>query len=334
MRRLAIVVDEFALSSLPRLDEDLARAGALVLRSFRGLPNPHLLRRLPEYRGAAVVGGSDRASLVARLEAATATVGAPVIAALPPRVPPAPELRGPGVVDLLPAGAPRAADRVLLMAQVPIVSGARPPVRPAAAPPRPGALPGRPAPAAERVFGSEARVVAVASSTGGVWVLAETLRTMAGREPTVLVAQHMEGEFVAFFAEWLASVSGLRATVVEESLPLTRGALYLAAGGRDLVVDGDRVAAAPASSRYVPSGDRLLATAARALGARCAGVVLSGMGADGAEGLREVLKAGGRAICQLPATAVVPSMPESALRLAPGAMALPPEALADALLAS
>ena len=53
----AIVVDDWALQAIPGLERDLARGGALVMRSFKGLPNPHLLRR---YRGAAVVGGPDR----------------------------------------------------------------------------------------------------------------------------------------------------------------------------------------------------------------------------------------------------------------------------------
>ncbi len=96
MNRLAVVLDDYALAALPGLDGALAGAGALVLRSFRGLPNPQLLRRMPGCRGAAVVGGSDRRSLVARLETATATLGAPVIAALPRGVAPARDLRGPG----------------------------------------------------------------------------------------------------------------------------------------------------------------------------------------------------------------------------------------------
>ena len=55
MNRLAVVVDDYSLGVLPGLDAQLAHAGTMVLRSFRGLPNPQLLRRLPEYDGAAVV---------------------------------------------------------------------------------------------------------------------------------------------------------------------------------------------------------------------------------------------------------------------------------------
>jgi len=333
--RPAVVIDDYALAAFPQLDRCLAEAGALVMRSFRGLPNPQLLRRFPGYRGAAVVGGSDRRSLLERLETATATLAAPVVAALPRGVLPGAELRGPGVVDLLPAGTPGAAERILLMAQVPIVSGGGRTSAGASSKPGPGPAPARsdPRPAAAPGGGGlPDRIVAVASSTGGVWVLAEVLRGLAGRgRHAVLLAQHLEADFVPFFADWLGTISSLRPVLVGDPRAIEPGVVYLPRGGDDLVVEGARVAAAPASSRFVPSADRLMRSAARHLGARCAGLVLSGMGSDGSEGLREVAAAGGRAVCQLPASAAVPSMPENALRRAPGAGAVAPAALADAL---
>lgn len=330
---LAIVVDDYALAAVPGLDRDLARGGALVMRAFRGLPNPQLLRR---YRGAAVVGGPDRTGLLSRLERASASVAAPVIAILPPGVDPSPELRGPGVVDLVPAGARDVGRRILLMARVPVVTAVRAARAVEVRPPRPdpraaGAPPGdtTPPPAPE---GSGGEVVAVASSTGGVWVLAALLRALPPCGRAVLVAQHMEAEFVPFFADWLQGASGWRTVLVDEPVPLADGVAYVPAGGRDLVVDGSLLRAPPAASRFVPCADRLLASAA-ALGARATGVVLSGMGTDGAEGLAAIARHAGRAICQAPATAVVPSMPEAALRRTPGAAAVLPPALAAAVAA-
>jgi two-component system chemotaxis response regulator CheB len=81
----------------------------------------------------------------------------------------------------------------------------------------------------------------------------------------------------------------------------------------------------------VPCADRLLRTLGGCFGARSTGVVLSGMGSDGAEGLAELVRRGGAAICQTPETAIVPSMPESALRRAPGAIAVLPDQLAAML---
>ncbi|HEX9052015.1 MAG TPA: chemotaxis protein CheB, partial [Anaeromyxobacter sp.] len=175
-------------------------------------------------------------------------------------------------------------------------------------------------------------VVAVASSTGGVWVLAALLRELPRDGRAVLVAQHMEPEFVPFFADWLQSASGWRTVLVQDATPLAPGAVYLPGGGRDLVLDREVLRAMPASSRFVPCADRLLASAAER-GGRATGVVLSGMGGDGAGGLAEIARRGGRALCQAPASAVVPSMPESALRRTPSALALPPPALPGAIAA-
>jgi chemotaxis response regulator CheB len=314
------------------------------MRSFKGLPNPGLLRR---FHGAAVVGGFDRVSLLARLEAATTSLSAPVIAVLPKGCDPSPELRGPGVVDLIPALSKRAAERVLLMARVPIVSStrgaaARPPIRvaqvrgdeamtpaPALTPlaiPVPPSLPAERAPLPAPVRDGE--LLAIASSTGGVWVLAAMLRELRPRDRAVAVAQHLEGEFVPFFAEWLQATSGWPTVVVDGAASFAPGVVYVPAGGCDLLVEGDRVVAASACSRYVPNGDRLLESAAKALGPRALGLVLSGMGSDGALGLAELARRGGRAICQDPASAVVGSMPESALRRTPSAAMAPPERLA------
>lgn len=327
---LAIVVDDYALAALPGLDRDLANRGAMVMRSFRGLPSPHLLR---QFRGAAVVGAPDQLGLIARLERASATVRSPVIGVLPAGASPS-ALRGPGIVDLLPAGTRDAAERVLLMSRVPIVSSG-PPARQA----RSGDAGRRPAPAdapPPRALGGGgadpgAFPIAVASSTGGVWVLAELLRALARRDRPVFVAQHMEAEFVPFLAEWLTSVSGWPTTIVDRPGPLQAGTVHLAQGGADLVLAPGLVAAAPATSRYLPSGDRLLRTAAVTLAPRVVGVVLSGMGSDGAEGLAELARRGGLAVCQSPASAVVPSMPESAIRRVPGAAVVPPDGLVAAV---
>jgi two-component system chemotaxis response regulator CheB len=329
----AVVLDDHVLEVFPGLDAALADAGALVMRSFKNTPNPQLLRR---HAGVAVVGGKDKLALMARLERATTTLAAipaPVVAVLPRGVPPTPDLLGPGVVDLLPAGTPRPAERILLMAKVPVVTGSRPRLRavgPVAAPslgvatPPPAHNPSaRPLPG-----GPVHQLVAVASSTGGVWVVGAMLRELPSAGRAVAVAQHMDAEFMSFFAQWLGDTSGWQVVTVDRDTPLQAGAVYVPAGGLDLVIEGDRARALPSTSRYVPSADRLLASAATR-GASAVAVVLSGMGRDGAAGLAAVVRAGGTGICQEPRTAVVASMPESALGAAPGARVAAPEVLAS-----
>ena len=169
--------------------------------------------------------------------------------------------------------------------------------------------------------------MAVASSTGGVWVVGAMLRELSGTGRAVALAQHMDAEFMSFFAQWLGDASGWHVVLVDDAEPLRAGSVYLPAGGKDLVIEGARARAVPSRSRFVPSADRLLASAA-SRGASAVAVVLSGMGADGAAGLAEVVRAGGTGICQEPATAAVASMPESALRTTPSARIAGPDALA------
>lgn len=332
MTRLAAVVDDYALEVLPGLERDLAQAGVAVLRCFERLPSPGMLRRLPDCQGVAVLGGKDLPSLRARLETATATLSAPVIAALPQGAASLPELRGPGVVDLIPAGTCGAAERVMLMSRVPIVSASGRRAAPSTAPRAAGEPVAGPSAPPAAGGATPERVLAIASSTGGVWVLAGVLQAYRPRHDTsVLVAQHMDTEFVAFFADWLASTTPWVTVLVKDAVPLEAGRLYLASGGRDLVAEAGHVAAMPAQSRYVPCADRLFQTVAAAHGRRARAAVLSGMGADGAEGLAEVARRGGRIVCQTPGSAVVPSMPECALRRCPGAELAPPELLAEVL---
>lgn len=344
-KAVAVVVDDYSLHAFPRLEHDLGQAGALVMRCFKGLPNPNLLRRFPQHQGVAVLGGADRAGLVVRLELATSTLKTPVVAVLPERVEPSAGLRGPGVVDLIPAGAAGAAERIVLMARVPIISLGHkepPPARDRAlgarsfavsAPSsqaRPPFAPGAPA---EGKNPESLEVIGVASSTGGVWVLAKLLQDLPqDLGLAVLVAQHMSAEFVGSFCEWLSSVSGWRTIIVDQETPITPGAVFVAAGGLDLCVQGRNVMAGAPSSRHVPCADRLLKTLALSYGRRATGVVLSGMGSDGAQGLAEIVKGTGRGFCQQPSTAIIASMPESALKAAPAALALSPEALPAALI--
>jgi len=335
MKALAVWVDDYSLRALPGLDGELSRAPALVMRSFGRLPNPSTVGQLGKYRQVAVVGGSDFNDVVRRIELATTSLRIGVIGVLPVGVPFPAGLRGPGLVDLLTANTPAAAKRIALMADVPIVSG-RAQRMEGALPERP-ALPEAPLPplaaSTATLAGLDCAAFAIASSTGGCWVLADLLRSLDGRRVgPVLVAQHMDPEFAGFFARWLEASSGRRTCVVSELTRLADDTVYIAQGGCDLcVVDAQHVMSAPASGRFVPSANRLFKTFAEAFGSRGTAVVLSGMGEDGAEGLGVVVRRGGTGLCQLPSTAIIPSMPASAQRAAPGVLALSPEALSAAL---
>ncbi len=344
METLAVWVDDYALKALPSLEQELARRSALVMRSFGRLPNPATVAQLAQYRQVAVVSGKDLPQLVSRIEMATTTLKVGVIGVLPPGCAAQALLRGPGLLDVLNPKHGGAADRIALMSKVPIVSGRAKVLEPETPSAHPGvgraagALPIsaglEPSPGAPAPIGPDSPGLAIASSTGGCWVLADLLRMTRGRRRgPVLVAQHMDAEFTDFFASWLESATGRRTVLVHEGVALHHDVVYVPGGGGDLVVadDGLHVFSAPASGRFVPSANRLLRTFAKAFGDRATAVVLSGMGDDGAAGGTEVLKLGGQLYCQHPSSSIVPSMPESAMKASPRALALAPEALGAAL---
>ena len=177
------------------------------------------------------------------------------------------------------------------------------------------------------------RVVAVAVSTGGPSALAQILPGLPpDLDAAVLVAQHMPPGFTASLARRLDSLSAMRVTEVEDGEPLVGGRVYLARGGAHLrVARGGRAGALPVAALdegapvwgVRPSADLLFASAAEHFGAATLGVVLTGMGRDGAEGLAAVRAAGGRAVVQDRASSVVYGMPHAALERAGADRVLP-----------
>jgi two-component system chemotaxis response regulator CheB len=157
----------------------------------------------------------------------------------------------------------------------------------------------------------------IGASAGGPPALAAILQAMPGSYPLpVLVAQHLGDGFTAGFQKMLAGVSALPVTVATGGAPCLPGRVYLAPEGRDLCVvvgqGGLRLHTPPASGLHRPSADALFSSLADALGPRAAGLLLSGMGDDGAAGLLKLLRAGGRTLAQDESSAAVFGMPKAA----------------------
>lgn len=175
------------------------------------------------------------------------------------------------------------------------------------------------------------RVVVVAASTGGPNALTQLLpRLPRGLGAAVLVAQHMPAGFTASLARRLSARAALPVMEATHDAPVLADHVYVAPGGRHLRVARDAAGVArlvlddgPAVWGVRPCADLLFASAVSAFGRATLGVVLTGMGRDGAEGLRRVRDAGGRALVQARATAVVAGMPDAALARA-GADAVVP----------
>ncbi len=164
-----------------------------------------------------------------------------------------------------------------------------------------------------------ARVVAIASSTGGPRALEAIIPKLPADLPAgVVVAQHMPSGFTAVMADRLNSLSALTVREAAEGDLVAQGEVLIAPGGQHLLINGrKRVMSsnAPPVWGVRPAADILMTSAAEAFGAACIGVVLTGMGQDGARGVSLIHQAGGKTIAQDEATCVVYGMPKAAVEL-------------------
>jgi two-component system chemotaxis response regulator CheB len=177
-----------------------------------------------------------------------------------------------------------------------------------------------------RVLPSGHRLIVIASSTGGPAALVKVLPALAlaraELSTSLVIVQHLPAGFTRALADQLAERSGYPVCEVDrddpKSLALEPGRAYVAAGGSHLLIDrGGRLRLTDSAPVHGvrPAADVTLASAAQHFGARCLGIVLTGMGKDGARGLASVKAAGGATIAQDKATSTVYGMPKAALEL-------------------
>ena len=165
-------------------------------------------------------------------------------------------------------------------------------------------------------------LIAIVASTGGPSALSEVFTRLSAKNTyAVLVAQHMPERFTRTFAERLNKKSVLRVSEAQEGDIVVAQSAFVCPGRQCMEVElapgGQlRIRLKPPSpeDRYAPSGNRLLASAARALRSRTIGVILTGMGDDGTDGARVIIENGGVVIAESEETAVIYGMPGSASR--------------------
>ena len=183
------------------------------------------------------------------------------------------------------------------------------------------------------------RAIAVGSSTGGTEALEQILDSMTPESPPMVIVQQMPERFTAALARYLNETSPM---VVREAVAgdiLRPGLALIAPGDRHmtLVRHGRRAVAVALHhgalvNRHRPSIDVLFSSAARTLGGAAAGVLLSGMGPDGVQGLLEMKTAGALTIAQDEASSIVFGMARAAIDMGAAASVLPADGIAAALL--
>lgn len=163
-------------------------------------------------------------------------------------------------------------------------------------------------------------VVCIGASTGGTEALREVLEALPANSPGIVIVQHMPESFTRAFAKRLNGLCAVDVKEAEDGDTVMRGHVLIAPGGlRHTLLErqGARyvvsVKEGPLVSRHRPSVDVLFRSAARNAGSNAVGIILTGMGDDGARGLLEMKQAGARTFAQDEATSVVFGMPKEAI---------------------
>jgi two-component system chemotaxis response regulator CheB len=178
-----------------------------------------------------------------------------------------------------------------------------------------------PPPVQSRARPTTERIVCIGSSTGGTEALADVLEALPANAPGIVIVQHMPAGFTAAFARRLDSMCRIRVKEAEDGEPVLPGCAYIAPGARHMLLQrtGLRYQIAikdgPPVSRHRPSVDVLFRSAAQHAGANALGVIMTGMGDDGARGLLEMKKLGAATRAQDEESCVVFGMPKEAIAL-------------------
>lgn len=181
---------------------------------------------------------------------------------------------------------------------------------------------------------AEIKLVAIGASTGGPTALQTILSGLPRDFPVpVLIVQHMTLGFIQGFSEWLAQASGFPVRVATQGEPLLPGQAYVAPDGAHLGVETGRIALSQdePENGLRPSVSYLFRSVARVFGRNAAGVLLTGMGTDGAKALKLMEEQGALTLAQDKESAVVHGMPGEAIKIGAATYVLSPERIAALL---
>ena len=186
------------------------------------------------------------------------------------------------------------------------------------------------------IVGTE-KIIAIGASTGGTEAIKEVLIDMPADSPGIVITQHMPPGFTRTFAERLNRLSRLRVVEAQGGERILPGHAFVAPGDHHLLVERSganyliRLSDGPQVHRHRPAVDPMFQSLAQCAGRNVIAALLTGMGKDGALGLREIQQAGGHSIAQDEASSVVYGMPREAIALGAADEILGLEKIAEAL---
>jgi two-component system chemotaxis response regulator CheB len=181
----------------------------------------------------------------------------------------------------------------------------------------------------QRQLRTTERIIAIGASTGGTEAIKEVLIRLPPDTPGILITQHIPKLFSGAFARRMNACSQVSVCEAEDGQQVLRGHAYIAPGDQHLLLVRDgaryvcRLDEGPPVNRHKPSVDVLFRSVAQQAGRNAIGVILTGMGKDGALGLKEMRDAGGRTVAQDEATSIVWGMPGEAVAVGGAADVLP-----------
>lgn len=183
------------------------------------------------------------------------------------------------------------------------------------------------------------RIVAVGASTGGTEAIRELLAGLPPDAPAMVISQHIPAAFSKPFAERMNRSSAMAVCEAQDGQYILPGHAYIAPGDQHLLVERDgaryrcRLSDGPHVNRHRPSVDVMFRSVAQNVGPNAIGVLLTGMGDDGARGLKEMLEAGARTVAQDEASSVVWGMPGVAVKIGAAEHVLALQQIASQVLA-
>lgn len=182
------------------------------------------------------------------------------------------------------------------------------------------------------------KIIAIGASTGGTEAIRYLMKQLPADSPGIVITQHMPAKFTKSYAENLNNHSALRIKEAEDGDAITPGTALIAPGNFHLLMARSgaryyaRIKNGPMVHHQRPAVDVLFKTVAMYAGENAVGVILTGMGADGADGLLEMKNAGARTIAQDEKSCVVFGMPKEAIKKGAAEFVLPLDKIAEKML--